>query len=79
MQNLPLQLEVYKGGLSTFLNNKIDDKISSNTNLKIGLQDFFKYNEDSEVYEKLDRIIRIFEIAHLLEQNSIPNLVQSSC
>ena len=77
-KSFQVQLEVYKGGLSTFLNNKIDDKISSNTNLKIGLQDFFKYNEDSEVYEKLDRIIRIFEIAHLLEQNSIPNLVQSN-
>lgn len=70
--------DVYAGGLSTYLTRKINEKINRDPLLKAGLTNFFKYNEDLDIYEKLDRIVRIFEIGHLLEQNAIPGLIQSN-
>jgi hypothetical protein len=69
---------VYQGGLSTFLTKEINEEIITHPINKKAIHNFFKYNEVSENFEKLDRIIRIFEICHLLEQNALPTLIQST-
>ncbi|WP_298142090.1 DUF262 domain-containing protein [uncultured Acinetobacter sp.] len=77
-KSFEVEIEAYKGGLSEFLTNKIKEKINQRPELKKGLNSFFKYNEDTENYEKLDRIIRFLEICHLLEQKAIPGMIQST-
>lgn len=77
-KSFEVEIDVYKGGLSEFLTKKINEKINQKPELKKSLRSFFKYNEDTENYEKLDRIIRFIEICHLLENNLIPGMNQST-
>lgn len=72
------EVDAYKGGLAQFLSRKINEKNYISPQLKHSLISFFRYNQDTENYEKLDRIVRFLEISHLLEQNSIPAMVQST-
>lgn len=69
---------LYQGGLSDFLTKKLIDKTKSLLKLKAGIDNFFKYDENAETYEKLDKIIRIFEISNLLENNLTPTILQSA-
>lgn len=77
-KSFEVDIDAYKGGLSEFLTKKINEKIVQIPELKKGLTSFFKYNEDTENYEKLDRIIRFIEICYLLEQKAIPGMNQST-
>ena len=57
----------YSGGLSDYLNSKILKATSENQSLSVGVNNFLKYDEDNRIFEKLDRIVRTFEIAELLK------------
>ena len=76
-KSFQVQKNSYKDGLSTYLTKKILNATSKNTRLTSGVNSFFKLDEDKGTFEKLDRIIRIFEIAHLLKKGDIPSLFQS--
>lgn len=60
--------KLYQGGLSDFLTKKLNEAAKKCSKRKAGIDNFFKYDENSGTYEKLDKIIRIFEIASLLEK-----------
>lgn len=68
----------YQGGLSDFLTKKITEQTKKCSKVKAGVDNFFKYDENTGSYEKLDKIIRIFEIANLLEKNVTPTILQSA-
>jgi uncharacterized protein with ParB-like and HNH nuclease domain len=70
--------EDYKGGLSDYLKNEILSKIDENNYLKLGVNKFFKFDDNEQVFEKIDKIIRIFEVASLLENNNTPSIFQST-
>ena len=70
--------ESYKGGLSDYLTNEIIKIISDKPNLKSGAYNFLKYDEDNRGFEKLDKIIRIFEISYLLKKGAVPSIFQST-
>jgi len=70
--------ESYKGGLSDYLTNEIIKIISDKQDLKLGVNNFLKYDENNRGFEKLDKIIRIFEIADLLKKQSVPSIFQST-
>jgi hypothetical protein len=70
--------DLYKGGLSDYLTNKIIKATSENQRLKIGVNNFLKYNDSNLAFEKLDKIIRIFEISDLLKKNATPSIFQST-
>lgn len=72
------QNEDYKGGLSDYLKNKIIHEISTNNDLKSGVNKFFSFNENEQIFEKIDKIIRIFEVTSLLEKESTPSIFQSA-
>lgn len=72
------QNEDYKGGLSNYLKSKISSKIEEENHLKSGVNKFLKFDTNEQVFEKLDRIIRIFEIANLLQKGSVPSISQST-
>ena len=57
----------YKDGLSDYLNNEIKTKSHEHH----GVFSFLEYKEDGK-FENLARVVRIFEIASLLEKNAIP-------
>ena len=71
------QKESYQGGLSDYLKHEIISKIDKKNSLKFGINKFFKFKENEKVFEKMDRIIKIFEIAELLENGKIPSIVKS--
>jgi len=58
--------DVYKGGLSDYLTNEINRNITLNYKIEKRVNKFFK-NDDNRTFEKLDKIIRIFEISDLLK------------
>ena len=68
----------YKDGLSNYLTNKILSIIINNNDLKSGVNIFLNYDEDKESFEKLGKIIRIFEITSLLEKGSAPSIFQNN-
>jgi len=70
--------EAYKGGLSDYLTNKIIDATSVNQSLRSGANNFLKYNDGNRAFEKLDKIIRIFEISDLLKKKVAPSIFQSA-
>lgn len=70
--------DIYKGGLSDYLTNKIIEATSANQSLKVGVNNFLKYNDDNRGFEKLDKLIRIFEISYLLKKNTVPSIFQSA-
>ena len=72
------QNEDYKGGLSDYLKNKIVSKINTNNDLKPGVHKFFSFNENEQIFEKTDKVIRIFEVASLLEKGATPSIFQST-
>lgn len=72
------QNEDYKGGLSDYLKNKIISKINIENSLKSGVNKFFSFDENEQVFEKIDRVIRIFEVASLLEKGNTPSIFQSA-
>lgn len=72
------QNEDYKGGLSDYLKRKITSKIEIENHLKTGANKFFKFDHNEQVFENIDRIIRIFEITNLLEKRSVPSISQST-
>jgi Protein of unknown function DUF262 len=57
----------YKDGLSDYLNNEIKSKSHEHH----GVFNFLEYKDDGK-FENLARVVRIFEIAGLLEKNVIP-------
>lgn len=69
--------EKYKGGLSDYLTHDIILILSSNHGLKNAVDSFLKYDEDKRGFDKLDKIIRIFEVATLLKKQSVPSILQS--
>lgn len=68
----------YKGGLSDYLTNEIIKTITHRQELKLGVNNFLKYDEGNRGFEKLDKIIRIFEIADLLKKQAVPSIFQST-
>ena len=70
--------KIYKGGLSDYLKNQITSKINIKDNLKLGVNKFFSFNESKKVFEKIDKIVRIFEVSSLLEKGSTPSIFQSA-
>lgn len=70
--------ELYQRGLSVYLTSNILDILSKKDGLKLGVNSFLKFDEDKGFFEKLDRIVRIFEIANLLEKSSVPSIFQSA-
>lgn len=71
------QNEAYKVGLSDYLTNEIIEQTTVNTELKDGVENFFKYDADKRGFDKLDKIVRIFEVASLLKKGSVPSIFQS--
>lgn len=71
------QNEAYKVGLSDYLTNEIINKTTVNNELKDGVDNFFKYDVDKRGFDKLDKIVRIFEVASLLKKGSVPSIFQS--
>lgn len=72
------QNEDYKGGLSDYLKNEIVSKVATNNYLKSGVNKFFSFNENEQIFEKIDRVIRIFEVSSLLEKGDTPSIFQST-
>ena len=72
------QNEAYKGGLSDYLKSEIISKIEAKNHFKLGVNKFLGFDKNEQVFEKTDRIIRIFEIASLLEKGSVPSIFQSN-
>ena len=70
--------ESYKGGLSDYLTNEIIKIISDRQDFKLGVYNFLKYDENNRGFEKLDKIIRIFEISYLLSKDAVPSIFQST-
>ena len=68
----------YKGGLSDYLTNEIIKITSGKQSLKLGVNNFLKYDDANRGFEKLDKIIRIFEIADLLKKQAMPSIFQST-
>lgn len=77
-KSFEVEIDAYQGGLAQYLSKKINEKIQIKPHLKKSLFTFLRYNHDTDSYEKLDRIVRLLEICHLLEQKSIPAMVQST-
>ncbi len=77
-KSFQIKNEVYKGGLSDYLTNKIIDATTNDQSLKFGVNSFLKYDDDNRAFEKLDKIIRIFEIADLLKRHAVPSIFQSA-
>lgn len=69
--------EAYRVGLSDYLTNDIIFILSNNHRLKNAVDNFLKYDDDKRGFDKLDKIIRIFEVATLLKKQSIPSILQS--
>lgn len=70
--------EDYKGGLSDYLKNQILQQIEKNIVLKAGVNKFFSFDRNEQVFEKIDKIIRIFEVASLLKKDANPSIFQSA-
>lgn len=70
--------ESYKVGLSDYLTNEILKIISDRQDFKLGVYSFLKYDENNMGFEKLDKIIRIFEISYLLRKDAVPSIFQST-
>jgi hypothetical protein len=68
---------LYKGGLSDYLTNRIKINVKNNKKLESGVNKFLGYDKSKEGFEKLDRIVRIFEITSLLKKEISPNIFQS--
>ncbi len=77
-KSFQVENKLYQGGLSDFLTKKLNEAAKKCSKRKAGIDNFFKYDENSGTYEKLDKIIRIFEIASLLEKNVTPTILQSA-
>jgi uncharacterized protein with ParB-like and HNH nuclease domain len=77
-KSFQVENSIYQGGLSNYLTNKILNLLNSQNNLKSGVNSFLKFDEGEQSFEKLDRIVRIFEIADLLENDSVPSIFQSA-
>jgi uncharacterized protein with ParB-like and HNH nuclease domain len=69
--------EDYKGGLSDYLKSQILKQIEKNITFKVGVNKFFSFDQNEQVFEKIDKIIRIFEVTDLLEKDATPNISQS--
>jgi len=69
--------ESYQTGLSDYLTNKIMSMVNQDESIRLGVYSFLKYNEDKNRFEKLDKIIRIFEIANLLKKGHTPSIFKS--
>jgi uncharacterized protein with ParB-like and HNH nuclease domain len=76
-KSFQVENELYKGGLSDYLEKQINTLIENNYYLRAGANEFLKYDEGKDRFEKLDRIIRIIEITYLLKKNSTPGIFQS--
>lgn len=70
--------EEYKVGLSDYLNKEIHIILNDSIKYKKGVHNFLKYDDNSNAFEKLDKIIRIFEISSLLSDKSTPSIFQST-
>lgn len=77
-KSFQIKSEPYKGGLSDYLTNEIIKSISKNNNLKLGVNTFLKYDGDKNGFEKLDKIVRIFEISDLLNREVSPSIFKSA-
>lgn len=72
------QNEVYKVGLSEYLKSEISSKIEIKDQLKLGANKFLGFDKNERIFEKIDKIIRIFEVASLLEKGNTPSIFQST-
>ena len=70
--------EIYKGGLSDYINNSIGSIVSQKNSYKRGVDRFLNFDETSKTYEKLDRIARILELSSLLKNHSTPSIFKST-
>lgn len=77
-KSFQVENEIYKGGLSDYLTKEINNLLDKNPRLRNGTNDFLKYNEDKRGFEKLDKIVRIFEIMDLLKEGAVPAIFQSA-
>ena len=68
----------YEGGLSDYLKSQILKQIEHNSLFKVGINKFFSFDANEQVFEKIDRVIRIFEVSSLLEKNAAPSIFQST-
>lgn len=46
--------------------------------MRAGVNKFFSFDLNEQVFEKIDKIIRIFEVASLLEKDATPSIFQSA-
>jgi uncharacterized protein with ParB-like and HNH nuclease domain len=77
-KSFQVENKLYQGGLSNYLTNAILTILNQKDGLKSGVNSFLKFDEDKGFFEKLDRIVRVFEIADLLEKHSVPSIFQSA-
>lgn len=70
--------EIYKAGLSDYLTEKISENIGDSKPLKLGINESLKYDQNAKVFDRLDRIVRIFEIATLLLEEKTPSIFSSA-
>lgn len=76
-KSFQVKKEIYIGGLSDYLTGEISKRIGKQNVLNSGINEYLKY-DDSKVFDRLDRIVRIFEIATLLTKDKTPALSQSA-
>lgn len=68
----------YKGGLTEYLTKKIKNEITENQKKEAGINKFFKFDHGNKKgFEKLGKIVRIFEITHLLDEGSTPGIFKA--
>lgn len=67
-----------EGGLSEYLTHRLSDL--EGHDVRSGVDEFFDFSskEKDQVFHKLDRITRIFEIAGLLQNNSTPSITSTN-
>jgi len=66
--------EPYSGGIANYLNREILNYIEENNLKTKDFDEYLNYNSHTQMFGKLDRIIRTLEIIDLLEKNSLPSL-----
>lgn len=74
-KSFQVKQEIYGGGLSDYLTGEISKRIGKQNILNSGVNEYLKY-DDSKIFDRLDRIVRIFEITTLLTEDKTPALSQ---
>ena len=66
----------YSMGFTDYVTNNLVSKIGQNYHAN-AIKRYFKYDENNNSFERLDRIVRTLEISHLLKKNQTPSMLNS--